>query len=96
MASAPSGAEGGQGADSTISDSGSEVQIIMTAIGNQEQWIFSRGRLEQQGFRFRYSFELEGSWLITPGSLKVRLGRDTQGMPHLHDTFVRPGKFVAC
>ena len=70
----------------------------MTAIGNQERWILSQGRPEheQQGCRFRYSFGLEGSWLITPGGLNVRLGRDPLGMPHLHGTFVHPGKFVGC
>ena len=33
---------------------------------------------------------------LTPGGLDVRLGRDPYGMPHLHGTFVHPGKSVAC
>ena len=96
MTGAPSGAEGGQGGAGTISDPDSEVQVIMTAIGNQEKWILSQGRLEQQGCRFRYSFGLEGPWLITRGGLNVRLGPGPHGMPHLHGTFVHPGKVVAC
>ena len=88
---APSLAAGGPGGDSSLGDLGSEIQIIMTTIGNQEKWVLSQGRLEQQGCRIRYSFGLEGSWLITPGGLNVRLSRDLNGMPQLHGTFVHPG-----
>ena len=48
-------APGGPGGDGSLDEPGSEVQIMVTAIGNQERWIFSQGRLEQQGCRFRNS-----------------------------------------
>ena len=50
---APGQAPDGPGGDSSLDDLGSEVQIIITAIGNQERWVLSQGRLEQQGCHFR-------------------------------------------
>ena len=96
--SAPNGAGAesfDQGAEASP-DPGTTVLIILTAIGNQAKWILSQGRLEQQGCRFRYSHGPEGSWLVTPNGLTVRLGRDSLGLPHLHGAFLRPGEFVAC
>lgn len=68
----------------------------MTAIDIKLTWVLSQGRLEQQGCRFRYSSGKGGSWLVTPGGLNIRLGRDSSRMPYLHGTFHGPGVFVAC
>ena len=92
---APDGAPGEPGYDDSLGEQGPQIQVVMTAIGNQPTWVLSQGRLEQQGCSLRYSPGHQGSWLITPGGLNVRLGRDSLGMPHLHGTFTGPGRFVA-
>ena len=46
--------------DGTLGEPGARVQVIMTAITNEADWVLSQGRLEQQRCSFRYSSEKEG------------------------------------
>ena len=74
---------------------GSSIVILMTAIAQQDKWILSQGRLESEGCAFMYSLQ-GSSYMITPRSDRLQLGRDRERMPLLHGRFTTPGMFVAC
>ena len=74
---------------------GSSIVILMTAIAQQDKWILSQGRLESEGCAFMYSLQ-GSSYMITPRGDRLRLGRDRERMPLLHERFTTPGMIVAC
>ena len=72
-----------------------DVDVVMSAIAGQDDYILSQGQLEVAGFRFTSSL-VDGPWIITPRRVIYPLGRATDLRPRLHGVFAANGLFRVC